>query len=97
MNSALVDHYRCPESFAGFKLTDHLSDDTGYFRFGQNTICYGQSAAGFRASDADSVLYDALEDVTADGSTVCLPFNPTDVIDNLRLERYANRDREEFL
>jgi hypothetical protein len=89
MNRAVVDHYRCPESFADFKLNNRLSDDTGYFRFGAHTICYGRSASGFRASGADSILYDALEDVTVNGSRVALPFSPNDVIDNLRLERYA--------
>jgi hypothetical protein len=91
MNRALIDHYRCPDSLAAFKLTDQLSDDAGYFRFGHNTICYGQSSSGFRETGIDSVLYDALKDVTADGSIVRLPFDPTDVIDNLRLERYAKR------
>ena len=90
INSAVVDHYRCPENFADFKLTNRLSDDQGYFRFGPNTVCYGQSASGFRMSSAGSVLYDALEDVTSEGSTALLPFNPSDVIDNLRFERYAS-------
>ncbi len=62
INRALVDHYRCAEDLAEFKLTGALSSDTGYFRFGQNTI-YGRSASGFRASRADSVLYDVVRDV----------------------------------
>jgi hypothetical protein len=93
MNTALIDHYRCPESFVDLNLTGPLSDDTGYFRFGPDTICYGQSASGFRASRADAVLYDVRGDVTTKGSSTLLPFNPTDVIDNLRLERYANHFR----
>ena len=56
VNTALVDYYRCPESFANVELKGRLSDDTGYFRFGQDTICYGHSASGFRASRADAVL-----------------------------------------
>jgi hypothetical protein len=91
MNTALVDHYRCPDGFADFKLQGPLSDDTGYFRFGPDTICYGRSASGFRASRSDTVLYDAFRDVTTDGSNALLPFEPTEVIDNLRFERYANR------
>jgi hypothetical protein len=91
MNTALVDHYRCPDSFADFKLDGQLSDDAGYFRFGQDTICYGRCALGFRASRADGALYDALRDITTNGSNVLLPFDPTDVIDNLRFERYASR------
>jgi len=97
MNTALIDHYRCPDSVADFALTGSLSDDTGYFRFGQDMICYGQSALGFRASRADAVLYDVLNDVTTHGSTVLLPFNPTDIVDNLRLERYARAFRPSAL
>jgi len=97
MNTALIDHYRCPGSFADFALSGVLSDDAGYFRLGQDTICYGQSASGFRASRADAVLYDVLNDVTTRGSSTLLPFNPTDVIDNLRLERYAKRFRPSTL
>lgn len=91
MNTTLVDYYRCPDGFADVQLRGQVSDDAGYFRFGQNTICYGRSASGFRASRADAVLYDTLRDVTTSGSSTFLPFDPTDVIDNLRLERYANR------
>jgi hypothetical protein len=91
MNTALVDDYLCPDGFAALKLKGRLSDNTGYFRFGQEMICYGRSTSGSRASRADAVLYDALRDVTADDSTALLPFNPTDVVDNLHLERYANR------
>jgi hypothetical protein len=91
MNTALVDHYRCPDDYVDLKLTGQLSDDAGYFRFGQDTICYGRSASGFRATRPEAVLYDVLNDVTTDGSSVLLPFDPTDVIDNFRLERYAKR------
>src|SRR5208337_661662 len=91
MNTAVIDHYRCPDYFADLKLKGQLSDDTGYFQFGQGTICYGQSTSGFRAGRADGVLYDVLNDVTTYGPSVLLPFNPTDVVDNLRLECYAKR------
>jgi hypothetical protein len=97
MITALTEHYRCPDSFADFALTASLSEDTGYFRFGQDTICYGQTASGFRASRADAVLYDVLNDVTTQGSSLVLPFDPADVIDNLRLERYASGFRPSAL
>lgn len=89
-NKALLDRYLCPEPFVDMQLVGQLSDEAGYFRFGQNTTCYGRSASGFRVGRADAALYDALADVTVHGTTVGLPFDPTDVIDNLRLECYAN-------
>jgi hypothetical protein len=92
LNRALLDRYLCPERFVDMKVIGQLSDDKGYFRFGQNATCYGRSASGFRTGRADAALYDALGDVTIRGTTVGLPFDPTEVIDNLRLERYATRN-----
>jgi hypothetical protein len=91
MNQVLLDRYLCPEQFVDLQLAGRLSDDAGYFRFGQNT-CYGRSASGCRADRADVTLYDALADVTVRGTTAFLPFDPTEVVDNLRLECYANQD-----
>jgi hypothetical protein len=93
MSTALTQHYRCPDKFADFALTASLSEGTGYFRFGQDTICYGQTASGFRATRADAVLYDIRNDVTTQGSSILVPFDLADVIDNLRLERYARAFR----
>jgi hypothetical protein len=72
MEQALIDLYRCPESFVKFDLIGRLSNEAGYFRFGQDTICYGHSATGFRASRADGVLYDARGDVRINGSNAVL-------------------------
>ena len=88
-NTAVISHYRCPDHFADYKLNGQLYDDTGYFQFGQGMICYGQTTTDFRGIRARRSLHDALSDVTIDGASVLLPFNPNDVIDNLRLERYA--------
>jgi len=96
-STALTEHYRCPDNFADFVLTGELSEDTGYFRFGQDMICFGQTASGFRASRTHAVLYDVFNDVTTQGSSVLVPFDPADVIDNLRLERYARGFRPSAL
>jgi peptidoglycan/xylan/chitin deacetylase (PgdA/CDA1 family) len=90
LNRALIDRYKCAESVANFSLAGELSEDTGFFRFGQEAICYGQSAAGFRSIHPTDSLYDAAQDVQVDGATIKLPFEPTKVIENLRLERYAS-------
>jgi hypothetical protein len=91
MNTALLDFYLCPEQFVDFEISGRLSPEAGYFRFGQNT-CYSRSASGYRASRPDPTLYDVLNDVTVHESNLSLPFDPDEVIDNLRLERYANRN-----
>ena len=92
MNKVLLDRYLCPERLVDLQLIGQLSDDAGYFRFGQNTTCYGKSASGFRTRRAGATtLYDALADVVIRGTTVGVPFDPSDVINNLRLERYAKQ------
>lgn len=88
MNQALVDYYRCPQHLADFSLVGELSADAGYFRFGPDTTCYGRSCTGFRAKRVNGALYDTFEDVTIAGSRAKVPFDPTDIINNLRYERY---------
>lgn len=90
LSQAVNDRYRCPENFFDFVLNGQLSSDKGYFRFGPNTTCYGRSCSGVRGHQAESSLYDAFRDVLVDDAKLRLPFDPTEIIDNLRLERYAS-------
>jgi hypothetical protein len=88
-NQALVEYYRCPEEIGDFVLAGELSDDSGFFKFGPEVICYGQSSSGVSAQAVAADLHDALQDVSIEGSILRLPFDPTRVINNLRCERYA--------
>jgi len=90
LNQALIDRYRCPEGIAEFCLAGELSEDSGFFAFGQDTICYGRSALNSLAAYPTDHLYDAARDVKVEGSILRLPFDPMNVIENLRLERYAS-------
>jgi hypothetical protein len=92
MNSALLDFYLCPEEFADFELAGELSDEAGYFRCGQNATCFARLASGYRRNEPDVPLYDTLTDIGVHHGKAVLPFDPTEVIDNLRLERYASRN-----
>src|SRR5271154_4933951 len=89
LNRALLERYRCSESLADFSLSGELSANAGYFKFGPNAVCYGQSAAGSRNPELVPGLYDTDNDVKIHDAAVDLPFDPNSVIDNLRLERYA--------
>lgn len=84
----IVDHYRCPETVAGFELAEGRRDGPGYFRFGPDTICFGNSSRGLTSGESTGPLYDVLRDVTIDGGSVCVPFDPNEIIANLRYERY---------
>src|SRR5271157_4374466 len=88
LNKALIDYYRCPDEFASFALADNLSAQPGYFRLGPDTICYGRRAMGKGTSIAADPSYDALDNVTIQEAMPSLPFDPAEVIDNLRCERY---------
>jgi hypothetical protein len=90
---ALLDRYRCLEEFLKFDLTGPLSETAGFFLFGPDTPCYGQSAVGHRKPDFQEGLYDILSDVSASRTTLQLPFDPTEIVENLQWERYANHER----
>jgi hypothetical protein len=90
LSRAVRDRYRCPGNFLDFTLSGELSSDEGYFRFGPNATCYGRSSSGVRETRVDSLLYDAVEEVVVGNAQLKLPFNPTEIADNLRLERYAS-------
>jgi hypothetical protein len=84
----LFDHYRCPEAFLDLRVGDCLSENAGFFRFGPRAICYGRSSVGYLRSRVEPVLYDVTEDVTSHNYEVCLPFDLTEIVENLRQERY---------
>lgn len=90
LSQAAYDRYRCPEKFFDIIVNGQLSSDIGYFRFGANTICYGRCSSGLPASGADAPLTDTLGGVKIDDAKLRLPFDLTEILDNLRLERYAN-------
>jgi hypothetical protein len=89
LERALVDYYRCPDGFVRLALAGELSSSPGYFRFGAETVCYGESSYGPRARVPVNGLYDIQAALAVDGGVVRVPFDPSQVIDNLRLERYA--------
>jgi hypothetical protein len=92
----LVEYYRCPEECSSFGLVGALSTKPGYFRFGSSTICYGRYAGRQPASRAEDQQFDAFQDLEIKNGTVRLPFDPSEVVDNLRFETYAPDWRSHF-
>jgi len=90
VSQALLDHYRCPEQFLSFRVSEELSSHPGYFHFGSDAICYGRSLNGAHRSKLTDSLSDVLTSVSIRGKQVTLPFDPNEIIDNLRLERYPS-------
>ena len=95
MNQTFLDYYRCPESFANFALTDNPGKIQGFFRFGGDVVCYGSRSARAHAAEGHEQPYDALDDATIDGGSVRLPFDPAEITENLRRERYPRSSSHE--
>ena len=89
LHKGLVDYFRSPEHFFEFDLLGGLSACSGFFRFGSNRVCYGRSCTGLPSETFNSELYDVLRDVQVQGTKCLIPFDPVEVVDNLRKERYV--------
>jgi len=88
MNHTLFDHYRFPAGTLGCIATDDLTGNPGFFRFGPKTVCYGRCSSGVARGVEESGSFDVSKLVRFDGSTVHLPFDIEEVIENLRRETY---------
>jgi hypothetical protein len=88
-NQALVNYFRCPEGMGDFVPSGTLSGESGYFKFGPEIICFGQSSSGVSVRVENTGLHDSLQDMSIENSMLRLPFDPAQVIENLRCERYA--------
>src|SRR5215470_7247420 len=93
-SEAVIDRYRFPQGLIDIVSSEPSSSDTGFFRFGQNSICYGRARAA-TSSRLEPPLRDAAGDVVVENTKLLLPFNLAEVIDNLRLERYRNGEATE--
>ena len=90
MENCLSEYFRVPEDLRCRFSHQELTGAAGFFKFGSDTICYGRCASGATAKVYSSQLYDALPEAGAVDQCLRLPFDPADVIDNLRNERYLS-------
>lgn len=65
------------------------SGQRGFFRFGSAATCYGQCKSELTSRINGQDLYDVSRDVHLQGSKICLPFDPSQVIKSLRQEQYV--------
>jgi hypothetical protein len=96
----LSDYYRVPEGLLGRVVAPESSGNAGFFCFGPEAICYGQCASGVTTKIENAGLFDASKNVQGNGLDLHLPFDPAQVIDNLRRERYMEHlvpGRERFV
>jgi hypothetical protein len=93
MTHWLSEYFRLPADWTSCSLSENTGAEPGFFRFGSEIICYGRCKTGVVANTARAYLYDASKDVCLDGCKVHLPFDPSEVIENLYRERYEQNLR----
>ena len=96
MTSSFIDYYRCPEEFAKFVPVKELGQAAGFFRFGKQITCFGRSAGAVAKKPGDN-LSDALSLMKSEAGGITLPFDPNEIVENLRKERYVASDAESSL
>jgi hypothetical protein len=93
MNEYLRQYYRCVEQPVRFVTREPRQRKQGYFQF-RDAICFG-SYHGREASEVPAkVLHDSYHDAQLQDGRISLPFDPSEVVDNLRWERYVKDWRD---
>jgi hypothetical protein len=88
MEHFLNDYFRLPSNLPICFMHEELTGSRGFFRFGLEEICYGRCGSVPTAKTAASRLHDVLAQAHLEAGCVRLPFDPAEVIDNLRKELY---------
>ena len=85
---AFLDHTKCLPSFLKQIVPLPGSSPEGFFRF-DGLRLYGRISEGSTCPVYSDELPDVSSVVSDRNGSIALPFSPSDVIDNLRLERYV--------
>jgi hypothetical protein len=89
----LTSRYRCEANLAEFSVAGDLSERPGYFRIGSQITCYGRCSSELAAKASTDPFPDVQRAVTIAGSGVQIPFDPMEIVDNLRSERFTGVSR----
>jgi hypothetical protein len=89
ISNRLCEYFRCPERYCSFALKGSVSDDEGYFNFGDSTL-FGRHSGRGTAASATAVNWNVDSEVSIDAGRIYLPFDVDESLDNLRFERYSS-------
>jgi hypothetical protein len=89
LTNLLADHFRCSPTVAAIGVSGSLSRDAGFFTC-HGATCFGRLAGVTPARHLDASLPEVGTDFVVDGRAE-LPFDLSEVLTNLRHERYAKR------
>ena len=88
MSSILSEYYNTPFVPSPARLGDDRKKDAGFFRFGPDLVCYGECSNGVTANVRAASDFDCSKAVSVNASEIHLPFDISEVVENLRRERY---------
>jgi hypothetical protein len=90
--SRFFKYYGCPEETASFVSPAESPQNCGFFSLGNGPVCYGRCLSGTVQRLNGHRPPNALPAIEVQDGATRLPFDLDEVIDNLRLERYAAGD-----
>lgn len=90
MSQLFLDYFKCPPEFTCFRASGDISERKRFFRFGPDVVCYGRCDSRHASDRQNGSMEDVLDLVQMGDNGCHLPFDPDEVIDNLRLERYLS-------
>ena len=100
MQNVLSDYYRAPLIPHVICPYSNHKGAAGFFRFGKDIVCYGECSTGVAANVQASADFDGSKAMIIADSEIRLPFDISNVIENLRKEHYAaqlNSGREKLI
>jgi len=89
MQEELMRYFRCAALPTSFRLAGALVEAAGFFRF-DDVVGYGRTVEGTRPARDAGGACDLSQSVISRNSGMHLPFDPDEVIGNLRYERYVH-------
>jgi|SRR5579862_6553222 len=89
MNNVLLGHYKFPEGLLKLGTSGVLSGAPGFFSFGDDVTCFGRMAQGHTSANWNSSLPIADPGVRMCRDQLLLPFDLSEVVSNLTMERYC--------
>jgi hypothetical protein len=90
---AFIDYFKCSVDLAPLETSGAPSPDQGYFTFG-DAMCYGRTRGAVPSRYPTETLTDVSGAVVCEGARLRLPFDLSEVVTNLRQERYRQHASE---
>lgn len=88
MDTVFLDYFRCPEQIGETSVGAAVS--TSFFQSGRDIARFGQFAGTAPANQNPDLLIDTSHLARFENGRIDLPFDLSEVVNNLRYERYAS-------